>query len=1186
MSSVFLFPLLCGFLFSPTVNGIEEFRIHGPEAINDAALREYMRGRREEPDLNKDFGADSFMFKKARKFAENRFRAVPEEDMVYRRGELPGIMSKSALSGEFTPRLALASAMQTQQSAWNQMKLLPAGESVDNGAIVSLTESAQALAATTSEEVSGGAVAKAGGLGLSIGDDKWVDYAEKNMRSEKSLSHGSLMFEVGLQAYENQTFAAGGLNMTHEKQIMDSLLEWYEAGGGQLKYAKPVFAGPLIGYELRATESVLPDEAVVVMPLKLMICRVTARNVVIKHKHSYLGEGLRKTFAKNEKWGLALFLLHEWFKERHSGGSKWGPFLRSLAMRQLSTPVLRELMGSQVPSINVDIIRDADALYRYSLEATGPCGIASGVCKTHQNDQFNHAQFEMQHIRWALTIIAQHAVRVRHAATGSTFLALIPFHDLLEKRVDGVGGTTFELNGDVTIKTGQASDTGTSLSISSNVEEMTDASFFYRYLRLPPSTPETSSETAALDNSTNPYLSRHKSRAGRNPSNHLRLVLPGVLSKESKIYRCHKTRSHLLSHADKDACDREDSGGSNMLWKFKVLSEWRDLLNMPPRLCDLRQWATRLHLYGDSEEEIDQLNKANLKIAGLPLPVDVVSAEEQLMLMGVASSSEEAQLVLYGDDGESAPPPQLYSAPDPTDDVQAERAIQKLASLAAQLQTFISTSFIESNATDNVVNKTRNFFQHGVLPDPGLDQVDLLILKKVGLIAQCGVAEQMRMIEADISTELMCAMRVHLMNETEVHIFSPKEAHIFNAIGEDVEFINNTAVSLTNELAVINSFQDSIGGLLASYTTSQEKDLELLKRHDVSEPGSPGRLGPILEAAITLRYRDKQMLLSVLHFLEAYRETVAAGDITFQIDAKIREREVANERDAEKKAYVEKVLKQAGDNSLGELLPVVARVPVDLGEGPDSMRNLTLYEGEDWKEVVGTFCTKNGIGDNASKMSLLKAMAKKIDQVNAQYQPLLLTLGVVTPSGHRRILGIPQHANHSHETAVFCAKFNISSAIGHKAASPDRSVGSPECAGLQQRVADRLESNDRYRRNVLIAVPVDAPDGRKLQMVIREGDQHDLVQFASDFMEFHHLDVGAAMGLAQEVARRLPTPVIQIPVELSTASRTVVIRVSERANLTNVVESFCHFYDLEDAGMKIQIFKAIRAGMSPGSYVT
>ena len=163
------------------------------------------------------------------------------------------------------------------------------------------------------------------------------------------------MFEVGLQAYENQTFAAGGLNMTHEKQIMDSLLEWYEAGGGQLKYAKPVFAGPLIGYELRATESVLPDEAVVVMPLKLMICRVTARNVVIKHKHSYLGEGLRKTFAKNEKWGLALFLLHEWFKERHSGGSKWGPFLRSLAMRQLSTPVLRELMGSQVPSINVDI---------------------------------------------------------------------------------------------------------------------------------------------------------------------------------------------------------------------------------------------------------------------------------------------------------------------------------------------------------------------------------------------------------------------------------------------------------------------------------------------------------------------------------------------------------------------------------------------------------------------------------------------------------------------------------------------------------------------------------------------------------------------------------------------------------------------------------------------------------------
>ena len=38
-----------------------------------------------------------------------------------------------------------------------------------------------------------------------------------------------------------------------------------------------------------------------------------------------------------------MFLLHEWYKETAGSGSKWGPYLRTLRMRSLSTSSLQVL---------------------------------------------------------------------------------------------------------------------------------------------------------------------------------------------------------------------------------------------------------------------------------------------------------------------------------------------------------------------------------------------------------------------------------------------------------------------------------------------------------------------------------------------------------------------------------------------------------------------------------------------------------------------------------------------------------------------------------------------------------------------------------------------------------------------------------------------------------------------------
>ena len=59
------------------------------------------------------------------------------------------------------------------------------------------------------------------------------------------------------------------------------------------------------------------------------------------------------------------------------------------------------------------------------------------------------------------------------------------------------------------------------------------------------------------------------------------------------------------------------------------------------------------------------------------MPVDQMPAEEQLALLGINPSS----LIPSSKDGapdEHRPSPQLYSAPDPEEDPQAQRAMESL----------------------------------------------------------------------------------------------------------------------------------------------------------------------------------------------------------------------------------------------------------------------------------------------------------------------------------------------------------------------------------------------------------------------------------------------------------------------------------------------------------------------------
>lgn len=231
-------------------------------------------------------------------------------------------------------------------------------------------------------------------------------------------------------------------------------------------------------------------------------------------------------------------------------------------------------------------------------------------------------------------------MRVRHAATGYEFIALVPFYNMMMKRSNIGGGVSFEQDGMVRVRIGGNYHQGDIIGIQPG--NFSDSEFYTRYLDLP-----------------SELLNDHTK---------FKLNLPGTLPKGSKFHTCLKGSE---KEKNSDEC-RGSFKSESMFWKSKELTKWRNNMNLPPRLQELRMWATRLHLYG-GQEEMKLLNIANHAVAGLPIPLDQMPAEEQLMLLGLAKDTQEAALIVQG--RESAMVPQLYSAPDPAEDMDALRAM-------------------------------------------------------------------------------------------------------------------------------------------------------------------------------------------------------------------------------------------------------------------------------------------------------------------------------------------------------------------------------------------------------------------------------------------------------------------------------------------------------------------------------
>lgn len=313
---------------------VQEYFIYGPTETHDIAIKAFIEMKKIHPDDKLEY--DGPFMTRAREQAVKR--NIMKADSELRLRTITEVDESGDISLDSSAKQLHLPAPDSRASI-----LTAAVNSQTSSYELVVPEDANAMAVAFNEDIGLGAIAKSGALPMGL-NGEWVGYAEDKLKKDNSLDYQNLLWEVSTEVLEKKFQEQGGINITHEKILLANMKEWFIKGGGKLNYVEPEVTPE--GFKLVATEDIQLGEPVVSVPMKLIMCPQTARNVLIVKKGKYLGEELQKTFEKNEIWGLAIFLLHEYYKEDSGIGSKWGPFIKTLRMRALTVDALHAIKGT------------------------------------------------------------------------------------------------------------------------------------------------------------------------------------------------------------------------------------------------------------------------------------------------------------------------------------------------------------------------------------------------------------------------------------------------------------------------------------------------------------------------------------------------------------------------------------------------------------------------------------------------------------------------------------------------------------------------------------------------------------------------------------------------------------------------------------------------------------------------
>ena len=186
---------------------------------------------------------------------------------------------------------------------------------------------------------------------------------------------------------------------------------------------------------------------------------------------------------------------------------------------------------------------------------------------------------------------------------------------------------------------------------------------------------------------------------------------------------------------------------------------------------------------------------------------------------------------------------------------------------------------------------------------------------------------------------------------------------------------------------------------------------------------------------------------------------------------------------------------------------------------------------------------------------LLAKAKKKISLTGQDKLPAAKLIQRVVVNATRQLLVVPggESVNATEVTREWCLVHNVSET---------------SCGAVQQAVNQSI--GQRAARRVLLTIPVRAPDGRELQLQLRDGEQHDIPRSLALFAEATKLNSGViAHTLGKLVEERLPPAVLRMPIEMGAMKPDLQLRISQGDNVQDVVLTFCEVFGVMHAVQNI-----------------
>ena len=1098
-----------------------------------------------------------------------------------------------------------------------------AEESGDGSVFSSVSRSASRRArraAKMGEAIVTGAVA---GTGALLPAREWAEHATEKL--------GALevpwLLATELAEAKARADPEAMRNETAIDEAYAAMQTWFEDKGGAMHgvRVRRVPGKPGDGRGLVADDGGVEGGARYLrVPASLTLSPVTARNMR-SNSHS-VGEHLKKLYVSDPERGLAVFLLHEWLKEHMGEGSKWGPYLRTLRSPALGRATLRAMAGTYAAEVHAEY--RADATRAADEIQMGICIQASGLCArkpgetgsgTHTRDDF----------RWALGVVRARAVWVKKRTTGDAFLALVPFLDLVPHHPRAGGEAVLELDSAISVTAGGFARAGAEMAIAREARGVTDAESLCRWHHVTP---------------------------GRNDVNGVRLKLPGADVTAAAVHM----KVVLLKQWRKEMA--MPPRGSD-LWRGAVaLGLYGDGDEELEAMKTQNSQSARVGR-GDGFAALAPNGEGGLTVeeelmltgqAATPFEAASVAAK----FVGLPS------VPFAGTDTRAPKKPMLYAVPDADepggDAPELDNARKELA--RAALQTQAAAAFGEyvvddddeddrrddemadgrsrrrrrrtgessergeeeeevfdeeeealveagdakprsdgGDAAAEALRDARAFFESGVPPPRGLDNLDLFLLRKGRLMAACGPSREYMLRADGPSPALMCATRVLLANETEVSALeggpeAPTPSWNDDAPTEKLEGAFDAALPLSaaNERAALRRLATTATNVLLSYATTEREDLDILgyDPDDVVEeedafdgdiknmPRALRTEGGVVRAAVAARLREKRLLKAAMFAMSRLEAEVDA--LAFQVDERAAAKRDAEAALAARKARAAELATRYNTPLVLATLDVEV-VQSDMGateERPAGFKftaSAVVREGDDIEQVARAFAEEHLL-DASAIPTLVAALqpgtpSRLESRADAARTKLVAAVPVVVPSGAYGVLAVREGDDLQDIARVFAGLHEI-----------------PE-AFIESLVADvNATLVTRARLPVILTMPVTVPDGRSLALEVREGDQHgDLPRFVERWCIAERVPRSTVAQVTAAARARLDETLgtVKVSFPLGAAGRLAVfmeIRSTDPERVTETVRAFCETHDLGVEAVP-GVVRNVLSRLDPGAVV-